>query len=137
MRYIVLDTNCLLQALPTHSPYHKVWSDVLCGKISLCVSTDILEEYEEQLAEKSSAEVAHNVVEAISNLSTTCFMDSYYHFGLIMVDEDDNKFVDCAVACDAELIVTNDSHFDVLRDIPWPKVEVKNIIEFSRLIAND
>ena len=28
MRYIVLDTNCLLQALPSKSPYHKIWTDV-------------------------------------------------------------------------------------------------------------
>lgn len=45
MRYIVLDTNCLLQSLPSRSPYHKIWSDVIEGKISLCVNTDILEEY--------------------------------------------------------------------------------------------
>ena len=25
MRYIVLDTNCLLQSLPSKSPYHKIW----------------------------------------------------------------------------------------------------------------
>lgn len=42
MRRIVLDTNCLLQALPTNSPYHKIWSGVLCGEISLCVNTDII-----------------------------------------------------------------------------------------------
>lgn len=137
MRYIVLDTNCLLQALPSRSPYHKIWSDVLDGKICLCVNTDILEEYEEKIAEKSSGDIAHNVVEAIAHLSSTCFMDSYYHFGLLTEDEDDNKFVDCAIACDAELIVTNDKHFNVLKDIPWPKVETIRIEVFAEMIAND
>lgn len=137
MRYIVLDTNCLLQALPSRSPYHKIWSDVLDGKISLCVSTDILEEYEEKIAEKSSADIAHNVVEAIAHLSSTYFMDSYYHFGLLTEDEDDNKFVDCAIACDAELIVTNDKHFNALKNIPWPKVETMRIEVFAEMIAND
>lgn len=51
MRYVVLDTNCLLQSLPSQSPYHKIWTDILNGEISLCVNTDILEEYEEKLAE--------------------------------------------------------------------------------------
>ena len=52
MRYIVLDTNCLLQALPSSSPFHKIWTEVLEGHICLCVNTDILEEYEEVLALK-------------------------------------------------------------------------------------
>jgi len=111
--------------------------DVFACKISLCVSTDILEEYEEVIASKASPEVAHNVVEAIARLSTTCFMDSYYHFELLTEDKDDNKFVDCAIACNAELIVTNDAHFSVLKTISWPKVIAMRIEEFVSLISED
>ena len=132
MRYIVLDTNCLLQALPTRSPYHKVWTDVLDGKISLCVNTDILEEYEEVLGRKTTSEIAHNIVEAIANLTTTTMQNTYVHFELLPADSDDNKFVDCAVAADAEYIVTNDKHFNPLKDIPWPKVEIIKIAEFIK-----
>ena len=132
MRYIVLDTNCLLQALPSKSPYHKIWTDVLDGKISLCVNTDILEEYEEVLARKSTPEIARNIVEAIANLSTTTFQNTYVHFELLPADSDDNKFVDCAVASDAEYIVTNDKHFNPLKEIPWPKVEIIKITEFIK-----
>lgn len=137
MRYIVLDTNCLLQSLPSKSPFHKIWSDVLDGKICLCVNTDILEEYEEKIAEKSSIDIAHNVVEAIANLSTTIFQDSYYHFDLLTEDVDDNKFVDCAIASDAEYIVTNDHHFGVLKDIDWPKVVIRNIVDFTKEIEQE
>jgi len=132
MRYIVLDTNCLLQALPTKSPYHKIWTDVLAGEISLCVNTDILEEYEEILAQKTSPDIAHNVVEAIANLTTTVMQNTYVHFKLLSTDLDDNKFVDCAIAADAEYIVTNDKHFNPLKDIPWPKVEIIKIAEFVK-----
>lgn len=132
MRYIVLDTNCLLQALPSKSPYHKIWTDILGGKISLCVNTDILEEYEEMIAQKSTPEIATNVVEAIANLSTTTFQNTYVHFELLPADSDDNKFVDCAVASDAEYIVTNDKHFNPLKQIPWPKVEIIKIAEFIK-----
>ena len=132
MRYIVLDTNCLLQALPTKSPYHKIWTDVLTGEISLCVNTDILEEYEEILAQKTSPDIAHNVVEAIANLTTTVMQNTYVHFKLLSTDLDDNKFVDCAIAADAEYIVTNDKHFNPLKDIPWPKVEIIKIAEFVK-----
>ena len=132
MRYIVLDTNCLLQALPSKSPYHKIWTDVLAGEISLCVNTDILEEYEEILAQKTSPDIAHNVVEAIANLTTTTMLNTYVHFELLSTDLDDNKFVDCAIAADAEYIVTNDKHFNPLRDIQWPKVEIIKIAEFVK-----
>ncbi len=132
MRYIVLDTNCLLQALPSKSPYHKIWADILDGKISLCVNTDILEEYEEILSLKATPEIAHNVVEAIANLATTTYQNTYVHFELLPADSDDNKFVDCAIASDAEYIVTNDKHFNPLKDIPWPKVEIIMITEFIK-----
>jgi putative PIN family toxin of toxin-antitoxin system len=132
MRYIVLDTNCLLQVLPSKSPYHKIWTDILEGKISLCVNTDILEEYEEILAQKTSPDIAHNVVEAIANLTTTTMQNTYVHFELLSTDLDDNKFVDCAIAADAEYIVTNDKHFNPLKDIPWPKVEIIKIAEFVK-----
>ena len=136
MRRIVLDTNCLLQALPTRSPYHKIWTEVLAGKICLCVNTEILIEYEEILSEKTTREIAKNVVEAIARLHTTIFQEIYVHFSLIEADPDDNKFVDCAVAADAEYIVTNDSHFNVLKKIDWPKISIITIEDFASQIAN-
>lgn len=77
-------------------------------------------------------QVAHNVVEAIANLTTTIMQNTYVHFELLSTDLDDNKFVDCAIAADAEYIVTNDKHFEALRDIPWPKVEIIKIAEFIK-----
>jgi len=120
-----------LQILPARSPYHKIWTDVLCGKISLCVNTEILNEYEEILAQKMTKDIARNVVEAIARLHSTIYQEIYIHFGLIKEDADDNKFVDCAVAANAEYIVTNDSHFNVLKEIDWPKVLVLTIKEFA------
>ena len=135
MRYIVLDTNCLLQSLPSRSPYHKIWTDVLSGEISLCVNNDILEEYEEKLGEYASPEVAHNVVEAIVTLTTTTMQNTYVHFELLPGDVDDNKFVDCAIASSAELIVTNDKDFNPLKSIEWPKVEIMTIQNFIAIIS--
>ena len=134
MRRIVLDTNCLLQSLPSKSPYHKIWSDVLGGKISLCVNTEILDEYEEILSQKINSEVATNVVEAIARLHTTVYQEIYVHFNLIRDDADDNKFADCAVASGAEFIVTNDKHYNVLKRTPWPDINVLNIKEFIKVL---
>ena len=134
MRRIVLDTNCLLQSLPSKSPYHKIWTDVLCGNISLCVNTEILDEYEEILSQKINPEVANNVVEAIARLHTTVYQEIYVHFDLIHDDEDDNKFADCAIASGADFIVTNDKHYNVLKRTPWPDINVFNIKDFLNLL---
>ena len=107
---------------------------MLAGHISLCVNTDILEEYEEVLAQKTTPEIARNIVDAIANLTTTTMQNTYVHFELLPADSDDNKFVDCAVASDAEYIVTNDKHFNPLKKIPWPKVEIIKIVDFIKLL---
>ena len=100
------------------------------GDIQLCVNTEILNEYEEILSKKTTKEIAHNIVEAIARLSTTYYQDAYYHFGLITEDADDNKFVDCAIAASAELIVTNDRHFNILKTVDWPKLTIVNLKDF-------
>lgn len=132
MNRIVLDTNCLLQILPTRSPFHQMWNDILSGGVSLCVNSEILYEYEEILSQKTTAEIAHNVVEAIARLASTVFQESYIHFALIEQDVDDNKFVDCAIVTGARYVVTNDSHFDILKQIPWPKVDVITLNDFMK-----
>jgi len=96
----------------------------------LCVNTEIMNEYEEILSIKTTKDIAHNVVEAIARLSTTYYQETFFHFGLIQSDIDDNKFVDCAIASDAEYIVSNDRHFDVLELVQWPKLSVVCIRDF-------
>ena len=91
-----------------------------------------MEEYEEILTQKTTKEIAYNVVEAIAQLSTTTFQNTYLHFGLLTEDFDDNKFVDCAIASNAEYIVTNDKHFNPLKEIKWPKVEIIRLDIFAK-----
>jgi predicted nucleic acid-binding protein len=58
----------------------------------------------------------------------------YYHLHLITADPDDDKFVDCAFKANAKYIVTQDHHYDVLRNIPFPKIEVVDIDEFLSIL---
>ena len=135
MRYVVLDTNCLIQILPTRSLYHRIWTDFLEGKYRLCVSNEILAEYEEILGLHASPEVAHNVVEAIARHPKTLYRESYYHFHLLSdIDKDDDKFVDCAITAGADYIVTEDSHFNHLKQIPFPRLNVLTLDEFNETI---
>lgn len=49
MAHLVLDTNSLIQCIAHRSRYHKIWLSLLEGRNKLCVSNEILEEYEEVL----------------------------------------------------------------------------------------
>lgn len=68
---IVLDTNCLLMSLSRRSPYYPVWREFVDGKYTLCVTNEILSEYEEKLIEKVGQEIASNVITAILDLPNT------------------------------------------------------------------
>ena len=134
MRTIVLDTNCLLAILPSFSPYHSVWTDLKKGLLCLCVSTEVLNEYEEILEQKVSAEFAGIVMKQILAFPRLKRVVPTYFLQLIEVDPDDNKFVDCAFCGEAELIVSNDTHFNVLNTVPFPKFTVVKIQEFVSML---
>jgi len=60
------------------------------------------------------------------------FCDPHFHFELIVQDPDDNKFVDCAIVASADYIVSEDNHFNVLKDVAFPKVNVITLDQFQR-----
>ena len=130
MRRLVLDTNCLPMSVSPRSPYHHIWTDFVEGKVEWCVSTEVLSEYTEILTEKTSEWFAETVVDAIVNNEQTVRVSPTFFFNLIQSDPDDNKFVDCAICGNAEFIVSNDSHFNVLKRIDWPKLSVIRIEEY-------
>jgi len=61
--------------------------------------------------------------------------DIYYKWSLIKTDEEDNKFIDCAVASNADFIATNDMHFNALRTIEFPFIEVMDISGFRKILS--
>ena len=134
MRRIVLDTNCLIVSFPSKSPYHKIWEDFINGKYTLCVSNEILTEYEEILSRKTNSIFANNVIKTILNKQNVEKIDPQYDFRLIEADPDDNKFVNCAICSNANYIVSEDSHFRVLRDIKFPSVNLLTIREFVSIL---
>ena len=136
-RHVVLDTNCLLQSLSQRSQYYKVWEDFVMGRYVLCVSNEILEEYEEIISSHMSSLAARIAVETILRANNVVRVDAQFRFNLIAADIDDNKFVDCAIIANADYIVSENSHFNILKSIPFPRVEVKRLREFyEELCAN-
>lgn len=133
---IVLDTNCLIMSLSRRSPYYSVWRNFVEGKYTLCISNEILNEYEEILTQKVGPEIASNVINAILDLPNTKMIQVYYHLHLITTDPDDDKFVDCAFKANARYIVTQDHHYDILKQIPFPFIDIINIDEFIKVLRS-
>ncbi|MBR2195281.1 MAG: putative toxin-antitoxin system toxin component, PIN family [Salinivirgaceae bacterium] len=131
---VVLDTNCLIMALSKHSVYYPVWKGIRAGQYVLCVSNDIISEYREIIEQLVSADVAESVVSLLSECPFVEFFDPHYHLELIISDPDDNKFVDCAFAANATYIVSNDHHFDVLKAIGFPRLQVVRLVEFLKTL---
>lgn len=78
--------------------------------------------------------MAENVINALVDSDYVEFVDPQFHLGLIEADPDDNKFVDCAFAANATFIVSNDKHFDILKDITFPKISVLKLQGFLSML---
>lgn len=130
MKRIVLDTNCLIASLSRTSRSYSVWRGLHDGRYILCVSNEILMEYQEMIGRKTTPAIAENVVQYLTNSDFVELVTPYYRFDLIKADHDDNKFVDCAIAANATYIVSDDKHFKPLRDIGFPKLFVLRLMEF-------
>jgi len=114
--------------------YRFIWNAFLRGEFELCYTTEILHEYEEILSHFYSPAFAKFVIDAILNTPHAEQTTVYYKWHLITADHDDNKFVDCAISANADYIVTNDKHFNVLKDIDFPRINIIDIETLKKII---
>lgn len=131
---VVLDTNVLLVIVPIQSPYANLYNDFKFGKFRISISSEILLEYEEQLKNRyklNSVDIELN--ELLENKNTNLVTPDF-NWNYITADPDDNKFVDCAIASNADFIITNDKHFAILQTIPFPKVNTLTLQQFIELL---
>ena len=131
---LVLDTNSLIQCVSRRSRYHDLWLSFIDGRNQLCVTTEILNEYVEILQRETTENFASIMLEVILNNPNTLFINIFYKFNLITADPDDNKFIDCAIAAQAKYIVTEDRHYDVLREVEFPKVDIIGLDEAMEIL---
>ncbi|MEM6265738.1 MAG: PIN domain-containing protein, partial [Bacteroidota bacterium] len=94
----------------------------------------VINEYVEVLEEKVNGTVAENIANLLLRSPDTEQVEVYFCWSVIAEDADDNKFVDCALNSQADFIVTDDKHFNVLRKIGFPPVNVIRTEEFLREI---
>ena len=113
-----LDTNVFLQIFGRKQPYYPILHGLLDGLLTLALSTEILLEYEEVTVALSGPQRWQDVARFLESLAqlhgNIRQAEPQYRFRVIAADPDDNKFCDCAIAAEADFVVTEDAHFAAL-----------------------
>jgi putative PIN family toxin of toxin-antitoxin system len=116
---VCIDTNVLLQLFSNNPRWPELLEALTHGRVKWAVSTSILLEDEEVTVRQSGPrrwQQVAGVIDALDYvLGSIRFVDPRFQFHAILADPDDNKFSDCAIAAQADFILTEDAHFDALR----------------------
>lgn len=110
MRRIVIDTNVLVSSFFGGRPraVMDLWRD---QRLTLCLSDEIVAEYLEVLARLG--DVAQEVREFLGMLSereNVLFVTPSERMREVSADPADDRFLECAVAAKAQVIVSGDRH---------------------------
>jgi uncharacterized protein len=132
---IVLDTNVFLVSLAPLSDYAPIFDALLAGRFTILLSNDVITEYEEIIAQRYDYYAVQDVLRLLVALQNAELIVPHYRWNFIINDPDDDKFVDLAVAGNADFIVTNDRHFNALVEIPFPVVKTIKAEAFMEIIA--
>ena len=131
---VVIDTNIIVRAVSGGSLSSSIFDALLNQQYTLCVTTEILLEYEEKLTQIYNSEIAELVMGTLLILPNVIRTEVYFDMRLIAHDVDDDKFVNCAFASNAHFIVTEDRHFNILQKIDFPTINVLKFQEFKQLL---
>lgn len=133
----VIDTNCLLASIPPQSTHYWLYIAFKEQCFEWLISNEIMAEYEEKLASRYSEKTADLVLSVLSVAPNVIFDEPYFKWNLVEKDADDNKFVDLTIAGNADYLVTNDKHFDPLKTINFPKINIVTLSEFREIVLRN
>src|ERR1700740_1679621 len=131
---VVIDTNVLINCIGERTKHNLIWQSFLFGDITICVSVDILFEYEELVMLKYPSKISLKIMDVLADPEYVTRQIIYYYWNVIKKDPDDNKFFDAAVASNADYLVTNDAHFNEAKRIRFPKVNIISADEFLEVV---
>ncbi len=131
---VVIDCNIFVMAVSSKSPYHKIVRSLMKGLYELHVSTEIYFEIAEKIEEKLRRDVAEAFLDAFYICPYVILSEPSFKWNLISLDEDDNKYIDCYIKSRADYLVTNDKHFNIVKQLAFPKVHCITIEEFMEIL---
>ncbi|MBK9013769.1 MAG: putative toxin-antitoxin system toxin component, PIN family [Saprospiraceae bacterium] len=111
----MLDTNVFLVSLPSQHEYHWIFQAILNDQLDLCVSTEILFEYQEIVPQRYGLQETDSTLDFLVFLPNVHLITPFFKYLLIPADPSDNKFIECALMGGADFLVSNDRHFQQLK----------------------
>jgi putative PIN family toxin of toxin-antitoxin system len=104
---VVLDTNVLVSACwKTDGLEAQVTGMAIRGEVEACATDAVLAEYREVLQRPKFASIRELAAEKLKAIEAACaHVDSTEPLQLA-TDEDDNRFLECAVAAGAQYLIT-------------------------------
>lgn len=134
MLSVVIDTNVMMVAISPRNTLHWLYQSFIAGEFQLIVSTEIKLEYEEQIAYRYATTAVTEFLLILNEASNVTQHEPFFRWNLIVQDASDNKFADCAISSAADYLITHDKHFDVLKQISFPAVNVVTAYEFEEIL---
>lgn len=127
---IVLDTNVFLVALAPHFRLHWIFQYLIQERYQLCVTTEILYEYQEIVTTKYGIDKANATLDFLMLLRNVHQINPHFKWNFL-TDEDDNKYIDCVISGNADYLVSNDKGFRIMEDIDFPRIKVLTAEKFE------
>ena len=129
MLRVVIDTNAFISSFFGGIPREIInhWRD---GKITLCLSQSIIEEYIEVLNrlnidKKHIKQLTQLFAEGYHSIFTT----STPTLNIVKDDPNDNKFIECAVALESKIIISGDKHLKNIKNtLMWKYFRRENFL---------
>jgi putative PIN family toxin of toxin-antitoxin system len=108
---VVIDTNVFVSSV-FGGPPRKVVERWFAGQITLCISEDIFKEYQRVLRDIKavSPQEERDLIRAFTSGQNILYVTDPPSVNVVKEDPDDNKFLACAIALEAEHVISGDSH---------------------------
>ena len=136
----VLDTNVLVSALLSHnptSPTRELMQRWRNDEFALLVSQAILEEVVEKLRERGiEEEQIYELLLTIIRLAEWVDAPPETVQPVVTADPDDDQILACAVAGEADFLVTYDPHFDPLHGM-YGAIKITKALPFLWTVRGD
>jgi len=131
---VVFDTNIFISAFVIpKSKAEEAYLHSLTGNFVLCSSVAILSETAQKLREKFGWEENRitRLLKAIARAGAVIKTRPHLH---VLADEPDNRILECAVAAEADFIVTGDRHLLPLKH--FRNISIVTLSRFLEFLKN-
>lgn len=135
---VCIDTNVLMSMLSHRHPWKHILEAWTQKRFEWALSNEVLTEYEELILPRVGFLRWDRFMSLLENAAQHSgyirFTSPSYRFRVISADPDDNKFIDCAVAAEAEWIITEDAHFAPLLEAGYKPKPIRPDEFIARLL---